>query len=99
MKAKTKTNTVSQFDLARLATLAATLENAKAEHSDLQEYLIHQLSRGDKVEQGARTAFLKSHVRRLVAWKSVVVRLKGEGYANNVLSHTKPTVITKLVVK
>ena len=99
MKAKTKTNTISQFDLARLATLSATLENMRAEYSDLQEYLIHQLSSGGKVEQGARTAFLKSHVRRSVAWKSVVVRLKGEGYANNVLSHTKPTVITKLIVK
>jgi hypothetical protein len=99
MKAKTKTNTVSQFDLARLATLAATLENMRAEYSDLQEYLTYQLSSGGKVEQGPRTAFLKSHERRSVAWKSVVVRLKGEGYASNVLSHTKPTVITKLIVK
>ena len=98
MKAKTKTE-VSQFDLARFATLSAKIEILKAEYSDLQEYLIHQLSSGGKVEQGARTAFLKSHVRRSVAWKSVVVRLKGEGYANNVLSHTKPTVITKLIVK
>ena len=98
MKAKPKT-TVTQFDLARLSTLAVTLENMRAEYSDLQEYLIHQLSSGGKVEQGPRTAFLKSHVRRSVAWKSVVVRLKGEGYANNVLSHTKPTVITKLIVK
>ena len=98
MKAKPKTE-VSQFDLARLATLSATLESAKAEYSDLQQHLIHQLSSGGKVEQGARTAYLKSLVRRSVAWKSVVVRLKGEGYASNVLAHTKPTVITKLIVK
>lgn len=98
MKAKPKT-TVTQFDLARLSTLAVTLENMRAEYFDLQQHLIHQLSSGGKVEQGARTAYLKSHERRSVAWKSVVVRLKGEGYASNVLVHTKPTVITKLIVK
>ena len=90
---------ISQFLLAKFAALEDELEALKAEHSQLQEQLIASLSSGARVEPGAHTAQLLTWNRRSVAWKDVVIRLKGTGYAQNVLSHTKPTTCTKLVVR
>ena len=91
--------TISQFDLARFASLANQLEALKAEHAQLQKQLIADLRSGATTEPGARTASLKTCERRSVSWRAVVERLKGAGYAQNVLSHTKPTTCTKLVVR
>jgi len=91
--------TITQFSLARYATLANQIEALKAEQSTLQEQLIAALSNGAEVEAGARSASLKTCERRSVSWRSVVERLKGTGYAQNVLSHTKPTSYTKLIVR
>ncbi len=92
-------NTISQFDLARYATLANQLEALKAEQSELQQQLIAALGSGVAVEAGARSASLKTCERRSVSWRSVVERLKGTGYASRILSCTKPTTYTKLVVR
>ncbi len=91
--------TISQFQLARYATLANQLEALKAEHSALQQQLIAALSSGATTEPGARSARLKTCERRSVSWRSVVERLKGAGYASRILSCTKPTTYTKLVVR
>ncbi len=89
---------ISQFDLARYATLANQIEALKAEQSALQQ-LIAALSSGATTEPGARSARLKTCERRSVSWRSVVERLKGTGYASRILSCTKPTTYTKLVVR
>ena len=91
--------TISQFQLARYATLANQLEALKAEQSALQQQLIAALGSGASVEAGARSASLKTCERRSVSWRSVVERLKGAGYASRILSCTKPTTYTKLVVR
>ncbi len=91
--------TITQFDLARYATLANQIDALKAEQSTLQEQLITALNSGAEVEAGARSASLKTCERRSVSWRSVVERLKGPGYAQNVLSHTKPTSYIKLIVR
>ncbi len=91
--------TITQFSMARYASLSAQIEALKAEQSQLQQQLIAALQGGVKVEAGARSASLKACERRSVSWRSVVVRLKGAGYAQNVLSHTKPTTYIKLVVR
>jgi len=91
--------TISQFQLARYATLANQLEALKAEQSTLQQQLIAALSNGAEVEAGARSASLKTCERRSVAWKDVVIRLRSAGYASRILSCTKPTTYTKLVVR
>ncbi len=91
--------TSSQFDLTRYATLANQLEALKAEQSALQQQLIAALSSGATVEAGARSASLKACERRSVSWRSVVERLKGAGYAQNVLAHTKPSSYVQLIVK
>ena len=90
---------ISQFDLARYASLANQLEALKAEQSALQQQLIAALQSGVKVEAGARSASLKACERRSVSWRSVVERLKGAGYASRILSCTKPTTFLKLVVR
>ncbi len=92
-------NTISQFQLARYATLANQLEALKAEQAQLQQQLIAALGSGATVEVGARSASLKACERRSVSWRSVVERLKGTGYASRILSCTKPTTYSKLVVR
>ncbi len=90
---------ITQFQLARYATLVNQLEALKAEQSALQQQLIAALSSGATTEPGARSASLKTCERRSVSWRSVVERLKGAGYASRILSCTKPTTYTKLVVR
>ncbi len=92
-------HSISQFQLAHYATLANQIEALKAEQSTLQQQLIAALSNGTEVEAGARSASLKTCERRSVSWRSVVERLKGAGYASQVLSHTKPKTFLKLVVR
>ncbi len=92
-------HSISQFQLARYATLANQLEALKAEQVALQQQLIAALINGAEVEAGPRSASLKTCERRSVSWRSVVERLKGTGYAQNVLSHTKPTSYIKLIVR
>ncbi len=92
-------HSISQFQLGRYATLANQIEALKAEQSALQQQLIAALSNGAEVEAGTRSASLKTCERRSVSWRSVVERLKGAGYASRILSCTKPTTYTKLVVR
>ncbi len=91
--------TITQFDLARYVTMANQIDALKAEQSALEQKLITSLDSGCKVEPGNHTAKLRITERRNVSWKKVVIRLKSEGYANKVLSATKPSTYTKLVVR
>ena len=91
--------TISQFDLARFASLTAQIHSLKSEHADLEQELTNALDSGVAVEPGAHTAQLKTTERRTVSWKAVVIRLKGTGYASRILSCTNPKTYTKLVVR
>jgi len=91
--------TITQFDLARFATLANQIDALKAEQSALQQQLMTALGSGATTEPGARSASLKTCERRSVSWRSVVERLKGAGYVSNVLAHTKPSSYIKLIIK
>ena len=91
--------TITQFDLARYATLANQIDALKAEQSALEHQLIMAIGSGANVEPGAHTAQLKTTERRTVSWKAVVIRLKGSGYASRILSCTKPKTYTKLLVR
>lgn len=91
--------TITQFDLARYVTMANQIDALKTEKSVLEQQLITSLGSGAVVEPGNHTAKLRTTERRNVSWKKVVIRLKSEGYANKVLSATKPTTYTKLVVR
>ncbi len=91
--------TLTQFDLARYVTMANQIDALKAEQSVLEQQLTTALHSGAVVEPGNHTARLRTTERRNVSWKRVVIRLKSEGYVNKVLSATKPTTYTKLVVR
>ncbi len=91
--------TITQFDLARYVTMANQIDALKAAQSVLEQQLITSLGSGAVVEPGNHTAKLRTTERRNVSWKKVVIRLKSEGYANKVLSATKPSTYTKLVVR
>ena len=91
--------TITQFDLARYATLANQIDALKAEQTALEQDLTIAIEHGVAVEPGAHTAQLKTTERRTVSWKAVVIRLKGSGYASRILSCTKPKTYTKLVVR
>jgi len=94
-----QTQTVSQFDLARYVTIANQIDALKAEQTAIEHQLTTALANGAEVEQGTHTANLKTTERRNVSWRGVVERLKGAGYASRILSCTKPTTYTKLVVR
>ncbi len=92
--------TVTQFDLVRHVSLSNQIDSLKSEHAELERQLIASLSNGaNKVEPGNHTAQLKTSERRNVAWKDVVIRLKGSGYVSRILSCTKPKTFLKLVVR
>ncbi len=90
---------VTQFDLARYASLSAQIDSLKSEHTELERQLTTALGSGVEVEPGAHTAQLKTSERRNVSWKNVVTRLKGSGYVSRILSCTKPKTYTKVVVR
>ncbi len=94
-----QSNQITQFDLTRYVTIANQIDALKAEQSALEHQLTTALDSGAVVEPGNHTAKLRTSERRNVSWKKVVIRLKSEGYANKVLSATKPTTYTKLVVR
>jgi len=89
---------ITQFDLARYVTRANKIETLKAEQAVMERDLRLALANGARVEPGKHLASLKTTERRNVSWRSVVERLKGEGYARRVLSATKPKQYTKLIV-
>ena len=60
--------TITQFDLARYASLTAQIDTLKAEQSALQQQLMTALGSGATTEPGARSASLKTCERRSVSW-------------------------------
>ena len=93
-----ESNRISQFTLARFVKLSNQIAELKAEQADFEFALTAALGNGAQVEQGTHVANLKVTERRNVQWKSVVIRLKGEGYTRRVLSSTKPKTYVRLIV-
>ncbi len=94
-----QSNQITQFDLARFATIASQIDALKDQHAALERQLTASLDSGAVVEPGNHTAKLRTSERRNVSWKNVVIRLKGSGYVSQVLSHTKPKTYIKLAVR
>lgn len=92
-------HTITQFDLARYVSLGNQIDALQRDLEQLGERLTGLLSDGAQIEPGTHTARLESYQRRSVAWKDVVVSLKGEDYTNAVLAVTEPKTHTKLIVR
>jgi hypothetical protein len=93
-----RTLNIRQDEILEVMNLRNEIARIQAELEEKELSLKARLDMGFCVEPGPRTASLKITERRNVSWKSVVARELGEGYASNVLAHTKPTAITTLVV-
>ena len=91
--------TITQFDLARYVSLGNQLEALQRELEQFSARLTGLLAGGAQIEQGTHTARLETYQRRTVAWKDVVVSLKGEAYADAVLAVAEPKTYTKLIVR
>jgi hypothetical protein len=75
--------------------LEALSEKLKATEQELQA----ALNAGATVASGVLTAYMNTWERRDVAWKAVVERELGEGYATRVLAATTPSKHSELVVE
>ena len=94
-----QTQTISQFQLARYVALQNQIEALKEEQKELADGLMGALSSGAQIEPGTHMAKLRTCERRSVAWKDVVVRVKGREFAEAILATTEPTTYTKLIVR
>lgn len=90
---------ISQGLLAGLMALRRQREALDAQIQAAEADIRASLEAGADVEPGTFRAFLKQTERRNVAWREVVERLKGAGYCENVLAHTKPSVSVRLIVE
>ena len=99
------TEAISQDALARIVTIRRQIETLESELLTRESAVRESLDAGAAVETGLFRAYLKTTERRSIEWKSVALRLaermglNPSAYASNVLSHTKPTVSTRLVVE
>lgn len=99
MPAGSTIRTVSQLELESIARMKRDIELAEVAVKDAEARVMGALQSGAMIEPGVRVAEIKLSERRNVSWKDVVIRLKGDGYVSQVLSHTKPDVSTRLVVR
>lgn len=83
--------TVTQAELNQVVALRHLIGVTRDELAAKESELIALLQGGASIEAGYRTASVEIGERRSVAWREIVERLKGVGYAENVLKHTKPT--------
>lgn len=90
---------ISQEALRVVAEKKAAIASLEAELKAAEEIVLAALKNGAKVATGLLTARLKTFEKRNVAWKSVVEREMGVGYAERVLAATKPQTYTSLVVE
>lgn len=90
---------IYQSELENLVLMRQAAERAADVVAALETDIRRYLEAGAEVEPGIFRAFLKMSERRNVAWREIIERELGEGYAAQVLSHTKPTQYVKLVVE
>jgi hypothetical protein len=96
---------VTQLELATLLALRGRLHQLEAQVEEATQSIKTRLETGAILEPGDHRAELKENFRRNVSWKDVVVRLAerlrmdGEAYCAKVLSSTKPSRTTSLVIE
>ncbi|HEY2119590.1 MAG TPA: hypothetical protein VGH37_10440 [Candidatus Acidoferrum sp.] len=89
---------ISQQKLASILKQRKRIEDLEASLKEAEGQLLADLKSGATVQAGLFVASVKTWERRNVAWKEILVREKGQPYADKVLAGTKPESYEKLVV-
>jgi hypothetical protein len=89
---------IGQDELGHILEMRRQREALDEQIKESETAVRAALEAGAVVEDGVFRAYLKPGERRSVAWKAIVERELGEGYANRVLAATKPDKFTTLVV-
>ncbi len=96
---------IAQAELLKFYRHQTRLEDLKRQQKALQEDLdrweedfLTRLGAGAEVEHGKLLVAVDRHERRNVGWKQVVIDLRGEQYAEEVLGKTAPSVSYSVVV-
>jgi hypothetical protein len=96
---------ITQLELELLLSLRGRLHQLQLQVEFAEQSVKTRLETGATLEPGDHRAELKENFRRNVSWKAVTVRLAkrlrmdGEAYCAKVLSSTKPTRTTSLVIE
>jgi hypothetical protein len=91
--------TITQSKLSKLFRHQSKIEELKQAAEILEKEILESLKAGAAVQKGLLTARVKTWQRRSVAWKEVVVREKGQEFADRVFNATRPTDYEDLVVE
>jgi hypothetical protein len=90
---------ILQPELEKVLGLEREIARLMEEREARRRTIENLMRNGASVEQGRIRAYFKTVPgKRSVSWKKVVVRLKGQGYCDNVLKHTKPGPDTERLV-
>ncbi len=90
---------ISQGTLAAIVKQRAKVEQEQEKLKAAEDKLTVALKLGAELQPGALTARVREWERRNVAWKQILVREKGEDYAQRVFNATRPDKYETLVVE
>jgi hypothetical protein len=90
---------ITQRTLSQLMKKRSAVEAANREIKQLEDSLLQRLKAGETVRPGLFAARVKEWTRRNVPWKQVLIREKGEEFADRVFNATKPDNYEALVVE
>jgi hypothetical protein len=90
---------ITQATLRRITLQRKRITDLEAEVKAAEAEVTAALKADAQVAPGVLTAYLKVWERRNIAWKQIVVREKGEEFADRVFNATKPDKYESLVVE
>jgi hypothetical protein len=90
---------ISRATLRAVVKQRAKVEQEQAKLKAVEEKLTVELKQGATVKPGVLIAYIREWERRSVAWKEIVIREKGQEFADRVFNATKPDPQSKLVVE
>ncbi len=90
---------ITQRNLANILKKRKQIAEVTEQLKAMEEQLTGDLKSGATVQSGLLTARIRAWERRTVAWKQVLIREKGEEFADRVFNATKPDKFETLVVE